>query len=813
MVQKLAFAIPFLFTLALPAAFSQNLTQTVRGVIADADSKLPLVGATVFIPNSNPVRGAITDSDGVFRLENVPIGRINLKCSYVGYDEKMVSNIVVNSGKEAVLNIYLTEAFATLDQVVITANTNKGEALNEMAILSARSISPEQTNRYAGGFNDPSRIMSNFAGVSNTQDGSNDIIVRGNSPKYFQWRLEGVEITNPNHFGDQSAVGGSVSTLNNNMLATSDFYTGAFAPEYGDALSGVYDIGLRTGNNEKTEAVFGFGLLGTELTLEGPFKKGYSGSYLVNYRYSTASLAGNLGLLDFGGVLNFQDLSFKVVLPTAKAGVFSLFGLGGKSDFLLEDVTPALWETPGNGSMKSQINEDYKKGAYLANTGLNHTININDKSYLHSTLAYSSEGVDDDVFEKTVVKIYDNDGNFLRDSSVSTKLNFSSRLQKNTLRGAVTYNAKINTRHKIQVGTKYTLFGYTFEQSALQEESGERFTLVDFQENIGTLRNFVSLRSRLTEKLTMVSGVHHMAVLYNQQNTLEPRLAFHWQSSPTDAFSAGYGKHSSMESVHHYFAKVEQPDGTVTEPNKDLDLLKAHHVVLGYEKRFGKYLSAKIETYYQHLYNLPVENLDTSFFATINEGLEFRHVALVNKGTGKNYGVELTIERFFDKNLYVLFNTSVFQSKYQSLEGVERNTPYNGNYLLNFLCGKEFEHLGKKKNQTLGLNAKVFFAGGRRIIPLLRDDDGNLAVEPENNQFWDYEKAYENKLEDVYQVILSASYRWHKPRATHELFLNLDNLTNTKGKISEFYDEDEPDKVAYLTQFGFFPNVLYRVYF
>jgi hypothetical protein len=258
---------------------------------------------------------------------------------------------------------------------------------------------------------------------------------------------------------------------------------------------------------------------------------------------------------------------------------------------------------------------------------------------------------------------------------------------------------------------------------------------------------------------------------------------------------------------------VEQPDGSVTEPNKDLDLLKAHHLVLGYEKRFGKNTMAKIEAYYQRLYNLPVENNDTSYFATIVEGLEFRHVDLVNEGTGENYGIELTVERFFDRNVYFLFNTSLFQSKYTSLEGVERNTPYNGNYLVNFLCGKEFTNLGKKNNQTLGLNAKVFFAGGRRIIPLLRDDQGNLAVDPDNNRFWDYDKAFDQKLDDVYQVILSMSYRWHKPKATHELFVNLDNVTNTKGRISEFYDEDEPGKVAYMTQFGFFPNVLYRVYF
>lgn len=811
-MQKLAFTCCLLVA-SFSLAFSQSLTQTVRGTVLDADSKLPLVGAQVVTLDTDPKMGAMTNAQGDFRLENVPLGRISIRVSYLGYENQILSNLVLNSGKELVLSVNLQESISKLGEVLVTANSNKGEALNDMAILSARSISPEQTNRYAGGFNDPSRIMSNFAGVTNTQDGSNDVIIRGNSPKYVQWRLEGVEITNPNHFGDQSAVGGSVSTLNNNILATSDFYTGAFSAEYGDVLSGVYDVKLRAGNNEKFEGVFGFGLLGTDLTLEGPFKKGYGGSYLVNYRYSTVSLISDLGLVDLDGILKFQDAAFKVVLPTKKAGVFSFFGLGGKSSFLLEDVTPALWETPGNASLKSEVNEDFKKGAFLLNTGLNHTYSINSRSHIRTILAFSSEGIDDDIFEKRVIKIYDDNGAFLRDSSISKTLNLSSRLQKNTYRAAVTYNYKINARNKLQVGSKYTVFGYQFKQSQLDTVANGRFSLVDFNENIGTLRNFVSLRSRIKEDLTLVAGLHNMNVLYNQKLTLEPRLALHWQLSATDALNAGYGSHSSMESVHNYFAKVEQPDGSVTEPNKDLGLLKAHHFVLGYEKRFGKNYLAKVEAYYQHLYNLPVENKDTSYYATINEGLEFRYVDLVNKGTGKNYGVELTLERFFQHNFYFLFNTSLYQSKYKSLEGVERNTQYNSNYLVNFLCGKEFTHLGRKKNKTLGINAKVFFTGGKKIIPLLRDAQGNLAVDPDNNQFYDYEKAFDHKIEDVYQVILSASYKWHKPKATHELFLNLDNVTNHKGKISEFYDETAPGGIGYLTQFGFFPNVLYRVYF
>ncbi len=794
-------------------ALCQNLNQTVRGKIVDIDSKLPLIGATIRIQDSDPIIGTITDVEGNFRLERVPTGRITLQVSYMGYEPKLIPNVIVNSGKEVVLDIPVQESAVKMDELVITANRSNGEALNDMAMISARSVSPEQTNRYAGGFNDPSKIVSNFAGVTATQDGSNDIIVRGNAPKYVQWRLEGVQISNPNHFADQSSAGGAISTLNNNMLATSDFYTGAFTAEYGDVLSGVYDVKLRSGNNEKMESVFGFGLLGTDFTLEGPLKKGYGGSYIVNYRYATVAIISDLGLIDISGIPKFQDAAFKIVLPTAKAGTFSIFGLGGYSTFLFEDIKPDIWNTPGDQAMRTEISEDYQKQSYLANTGINHTYTINPNSYVTTTLAFSAEGIEDDIFESRLVKIYDEDGQFVRDSTASRIGNFTGSMIRSTYRGAMTYSTKLNARHKMQVGTTYNLTHLDFTQSQFENDPSDRATLVDFDNQIGTLRNFVSWKYRAGDRLTFVSGLHNMNVLFNNKSTLEPRAAVSWQVSPANAVNVGYGMHSTMESLHNYFTKVEQPDGSIAEPNRDLDLLKAHHFVVGYTRELGRNLVAKAEVYYQALYDLPVENLDTSNYATINEGLEFRYVELVNKGTGRNYGIELTIERSFSKNYYFLINGSLYESKYTALDGIERNTRYNGNYLINALAGKEFDHLGKKNNQTLALNTKIFFGGGPKVIPLLRDEQGNLAVDPENNQFWDYEIAYERDLEDVYSVTISASYKWNKPKATHELFVNLDNVTNTKGKISEYYDADEPDLIGHTAQFGFFPNLMYRVYF
>jgi len=789
-------------------AISQNLTQTVRGTIIDNDSRLPLIGATITIPGSEQIMGTTTDVNGVFRLDKVPIGRISLYLSYVGYEAVTVPNIEVNTGKEVIMDLSMKESVVKLDEVVVMA-TRKGDAINDMSLLSARSISVEETKRFTGGMDDPARVLSGFAGVAATPTGGSDIIVRGNSPKYLQWRLDGIEISSPYHMNDQNSSTGALTALNNNLLATSDFYSGAFSPGYGDVISGIMDVKLRKGNNEKFEANCGIGLMGTDLTLEGPFTRGYAGSYLVNYRYSTISLLNKVGILNIPGNVDYQDATFKLVLPTRNLGSFSLFGLAGLSGFTMENA----FKVPGSASQNAAVSKDYKKSDFLSNLGVTHSITITNNSYVKTSLSYSANGMDDDAFECDIVKMYSDNGANLVDSLANRKQTFKSQIHNSAYRAALVFSNKLNAKNKIQIGAKYILNLNDYQQSIYDFQLMDLTPVTDFSRGIGTLSNFISWKHSLNTNLSFVAGVHNMNVLFNKKSTLEPRIALDWKLNSTNSIQLGYGKHSTMESVHNYFTRIKQTDGSYIEPNKDLDLLKANHYVIGYENRITEKLRAKVEVYYQDLYNLPVENNDTSYYATINEGVDYRYVALVNKGLGKNYGVELTLERFFDNHFYFLINASLFDSKYKSLEGIWRNTQYNGNYLANILLGKEFSNLGKQKNKTFAINTKVFFGGGKKYIPLLRDAQGNVAVDPSHNRYWDYSKAYDKKLDDIFLVNLSVSYKINKPKVTHEIFLDIMNLTNRLGRVSEYYDASKPGNVGYITQFGMFPNLMYRIYF
>ncbi|MBK9014232.1 MAG: carboxypeptidase-like regulatory domain-containing protein [Saprospiraceae bacterium] len=338
------------FLLNAICVFSQEPTQTIRGTVTDKESNITLIGAEVAVLSIDPVVGDVTDSDGHFKIGKIPVGRHTIQVSYLGYEPMTVPNLLVTAGKELVLNLELVESAVQLEVATVIAKHDKAEALNEMATVSARSFSVEETSRYAGSFYDPARMATNYAGVAvgSSDDLSNEIVVRGNSPSGILWRLEGVEIPNPNHFGSMGGSGGGISMLSSSTLSNSDFYTGAFPSEFGNALSGVFDLNLRNGNNEKREYAIMFGALGLEGAAEGPFRKGGQGSYLINYRYATLGLLAAAGINIAGDVTpKYSDVSFKMNMPTQKAGTFAIFGLAGQNSV---QFSPKKTVSPGRAS-------------------------------------------------------------------------------------------------------------------------------------------------------------------------------------------------------------------------------------------------------------------------------------------------------------------------------------------------------------------------------------------------------------------------------------------------------------------------------
>ncbi|MEP2668721.1 MAG: carboxypeptidase-like regulatory domain-containing protein [Cyclobacteriaceae bacterium] len=768
-------------------AFSSNaqqINQTVRGTIIDQDSQMPLIGATVVVVGSDPILGAATDYDGNFRIDQVPIGRVTLKVTSIGYEDKTIPNLLISSAKEEILNITLLESVSTLEEIVIKATVPQGEALNEMGIISAHTFSVEETQRYAGSFDDPARMVSAFAGVSGNAEGNNDIIVRGNSSKGILWRLEGIAIPNPNHFSGEGSTGGPINALSSKMLSNSDFFTGAFAPEYGDATSGVFDMKLKNGNNENKEYTAAISTLGLDMTAEGPFQEGGRSSYIANYRYSALDLLDRAGLVDFGGVPRYQDLSFKVRLPINNRHNLSLFGLGGSSSIDTEET-----DEKDENLITGKFNGKNKLGVM----GINHTFQINDNMYLKSALAATGT-------ESTFQFAIPDDANQFYNVE-------KGAISKSSLIGTSAFNYKLNAQHKLEAGIIYTRLGFNMQVDNWDDDVDMLRNDLSDDGNSSTFQAYASWKYRINDALTMINGVHYLQFALNGNYSIEPRMALKWQVNDKQSFNAGVGVHSKLDVLSTYLAKSYADDGSFIQPNKDLEITKAAHFVVGYDNQLTSNTHLKIETYYQHLYDVPVEDSDLTAFSLINQTEGYTSRQLVNDGKGKNYGLELTAERYLHNGLYYMSTLSLFRSLYTTKGGEERKSAFDNNYVANLIGGKEFNVGESSKNKVFFVNTKIALIGGQRYSPI--DLDASIAA---NREITDELNPFSKKGDDIFRADFSIGIRRNKKRTTTELKLDVQNVLNNQTVLDEYYIRAS-QSIYEGKQLGMLPTLSYKISF
>ncbi|MCE7060853.1 TonB-dependent receptor [Dyadobacter sp. CY343] len=776
---------------------AQQGTQTVRGVIRDEVSNAPVIGASILLlqaDGATPV-GTTTDVNGDFRITGIPLGRQSFRITMVGYEEQRLSNMVVTSGKEVVVNVTMTENIQALNEIVVTADrtNDKSKTNNELSLVSGRSFNIEDTKRYAGSLGDPSRMAANFAGVVSGDDSRNDIVVRGNSPTGMLWQLEGLNIPNPSHFGSFMATGGPISMLNNNVLAKSDFLTSAFPAQYGNALSSVFDLRMREGNNQKHEFVGQIGFNGFEAGAEGPFSKNSKASFLVNYRYSTLGVFKALGI-QFGtgsAVPDYQDLNFKVTIPTGQKGKLTLFGIlgGSKVDFLGSEVDTTLTNLYGTENSNTRVT--YKTNI----AGLAYDYNISSKTFARLTLGMST------TREK-----------FSGDSiSIATREAFPSGESKyNTAK----YSAVLNLRHKMNA--KSSLYGGVtvdlLDFDLFNKSIHKGGTLDSVRVNVNGEKNvltqaYAQWRYRFSPRLLLTTGLHFQHFSLNNSIALEPRAGLQYGLGSGQSLSIGYGSNSQTQSLYTYFIETPAEKGAV-QTNRNLDFTQSHHFVMSYENRLAENLMLKIEPYYQILNNVPVE-LRTSTYSTLNTGASFGPTdrdSLVNKGSGRNMGIELTLERYFDQDYYFLLTSSLFDSKYKGSDGVERNTAFNTRYVVNLLAGKEIK-MGKNMEQVLGFNLRTTLVGGKYFTPL------NVAASQFRKEaVYDENLAFSVKQNPYFRTDLRFSYRREMKKSTIEASLDLQNVSANKNIFQQTYNP-RTNRLANQYQQGFFPVPYFRYTF
>ncbi|OYU79461.1 MAG: TonB-dependent receptor [Flavobacterium sp. BFFFF1] len=775
-------------------------TGVIRGTIVDKQSEKSISGATVELL-SDPGKGSITDEKGNFELSNVPLGRQTIRVSFLGYESSTVPDIDVTTGKEVIISVSLVEKFDKLEEIVIVSDgNNKAKSINKLAAVSVRQFSPEEVNRYAGGRSDVARLASNFAGVSTADDSRNDIVVRGNSPTGLLWRLEGIPIPSPNHFSTFGTTGSPVSALNPNLLANSDFITSAFPAEYGNALGGVFDLGLRKGNNKEYEYSVGVAAFpGAELMAEGPLgKKG--GSFLVAARYG---IVGSLGLAGTTAQPNYNDFSFNLDFGKGKFGNFSVFGIFGDSniDLIGKDVELS------DDDLFATRDEDSFVTSGFGVFGLKHTIDIGSKSYLKTIISGS-------VTRNT----FENDRYFNLETPTEFKIRWTEvDNTENRITFSTLFNSKISKKFTFRTGLlleQYSLENKLSDREQQDDNNGDgQPDFVNLINNDGAysiVQPYAMGQFRLTEKLTFNAGLHGQYFSLNEEFVFEPRTALTYAINNKSAINIGYGLHHQNAAAPLLFLN-ENIGGNLVQSNKALDLVRSAHYVLGYDLRFADKWRTKFEIYYQAIDKAAVEKTSSSY-SSLTEGADFGFStdknSLVSTGEGFNQGVEFTLEKFFSKGYNLLFTTSFFESRYTGSDGVERDSPFNNGYVINALAGKEFK-IGNAKKNVFTINTKFTTAGGRYYTPvdLAASNAAGYEIRDDANAFSEQYDAY-LRLDLKFGFKLNSSKKKH----SHQFYVDFQNITNNTNVFSKDYNR-LTQQVNQIDQIGFQPDFGYRFQF
>jgi hypothetical protein len=532
-------------------------------------------------------------------------------------------------------------------------------------------------------------------------------------------------------------------------------------------------------------------------------------------------LFGFLGI-DIGSdaIPQYQDAAFRLNFPGKKGANLSIFGIGGTSTI---DIVLSDQEKPDESYLFGQNDRDQYFDSDMGVVGLSYTKPVNPNTFFKFTLATSHSNVDanhDQIFRHLEPDPENLSEEIFVVDSLPFILDYYFRVNKYS--AYTSFNKKLNKQTSLKAGLNLDLYDMFFRDSArtvVPQMDGSPAKLDpwkirwDAKDQALLMQPFVQLKHRFSEKLTGTAGVTalYFSINNNSFSPFEPRLGLSYQIDDRQKISFGTGLHSQIQSPYIYYYSNDNPTGRdPQEYNTDMGLTKSGHVILGYDRLLGSNLRMKAETYYQYLYDIPVDAMINSSFSLVNTGAGFSRFfpnELTNEGTGRNYGVELTLEKFFSGGNYFLFSGSVFDSKYEGSDGVLRNTTFNGKYAFNALLAKEITF---KNQSALNFGGKVTFVGGRWYGPV--DEEATFQ---QLEIIFEDESVNTLQFDDYFRTDLKVNYRINADRVSHEFAIDLVNVFDTKNILTLNFAPEHPSGNAIQEQYqlGFLPIFYYKIDF
>lgn len=767
---------PILFLACCCSAwFALAQTTILSGRVTDALTGQTLVGATVQL--SGTAQGTSTDSTGRYQLAQLRPGFYNLEVSFLGYRKVVVPEVLLNAGTANIVDVALHPAAAELSSVVVSA-----PALPTAALPGPRPITltTEAIKRLPATFYDPARMAALYAGVGQADDQANALVIRGHTPNHLKWRLEGFEITNPNHtanagtFSDlPTLTGGGVNALSAQVLDNSVLHTGAWTAEYGNAVGGILDMRFRNGDNEDRHYTLQAGLIGFDAAAEGPFRAGGKSSYLVNARYSFTGLLAELGI-DFGGeTISFSDLSYNLFFPIGDQGSLKVFGLFGESQ------NRFTARPPEEQTEFKDLNDIDFTGS-LGNAGFRYEQALGERGRLDIGMLYSTTAARRDLSRDSVAEFYD-----LDQTRASLRLNYRLRL------GARGYG---------RAGLEYLL---TEEDLTTNLPGGA--ARPNFPLTTNVLQPYLAV-GRSGGRFNWELGVRvgHFSGDITTTVVPEPRLRMSYLTPGAGRFALAYGLHTQRE-PGFVLARLDARRPIDYAP------LGAHHLEAEWEGQLSE-TKVRLTPFYQQVFNqaggstLPGYGLQS-----VNLFDDPLRTDLFDAGfRSRHYGLEATLQRYLDDSWYYLASAGYFRAELMDLTPFFPDFPaaarFDGRYTANLTLGREWEKQKTAEVQrTFGFNLALIGRGGYRQPPI-----DLAASRAAGRTVFVYLAGYTEQLRDYFRADLRIYWRRNRGRRTATFSLDLQNALNTENTAYFYYDA-LLDDIVERRQLTFIPILNYRL--
>jgi hypothetical protein len=769
----------FLFLLAFSNLMhAQNEpTQTIRGRILDAVTNAPIPSASIVL--SGKTDGIASDTEGSFRLEKIAVGRYELTAKCIGYQSITLQNIVLESGKETVLDLKMSASNTVLESLEVSSSTPSLSKLSR-----PETINMETLQRVPANFSDVGRMLTNIAGVASESDAANHFSVRGLSPNAMQWYLEGAEIVNPNHLSNAATQtdratqnGGGVSIFSTNVVERADFYKGALPTDGGNALGAIVDVHFRVGNDEHQETTLGVGLIGFDFSTEGSFSKKSKASYLINYRYSTVGLLAKMGVPLGDEASAFQDVSFKMRFPTKKMGIFDVFGMGGISENVFVHKKRAEWLTQKDSQDITFKNQMGAIGAsHLMRLG--ETKTVWESVVVLSGLQNSRLSVGYNSAE-TLVRFYDF-------KSINRKLYIKTRLNHQFKAGYLV--AGVVIKNEFVDDNDFYQYDYLKNPNSQDsEKSGGQgmfyMPFADFSGNFG-------------EKWSYSVGLRANHFTYINKTSIEPTAVLKRNLRDNESIKLSYSRQSQLMTPSFYFNPFWNSILTRADA---LDFIKSDNVNLTYNKQLTndvQLTTSLFGQFYSNVYSYQYGNNYESW--TLLDNLTpFGDYGLIGiNGKAQTFGIEANIAQNHLKGWFWQFNTTLFDASFREVNATKsRSLEHNNRFIVNAYFGKEWT-LGSRQNKFLGFGSRTILRGGN--VQRLNADNFNT---PELKQ-----------LKPYFRTDVNVYFKKNHRKWSSIVQLDIQNATNQENEQSYYYDRFL-NKLTPQYQLGLLPNLSYKISF